>query len=217
MSGKPQISALQRVLVAAAGGARERAERLFALDNECAHIARVATEPMMAQIRLAWWRDGIMAQTLPAEHRSQDMEALRALDGFADMRAHLVVMIDGWEELILFDGADVDTMLETYAKGRGEGLFAAFLQTGDDGRAAAGRLWALWDLAGHLSDEGLAAKAVAQAADLAGGITDSRAYPRMLAMMASAARRDALRGQGAPADLTPALYLHLLRMQFFGR
>lgn len=217
MSEKPQISALQRVLVAAAGSARDRAARLFAIDNECAHIARVATEPMMAQIRLAWWRDGILAETLPVEHRSQDMEALRALDGFGDMRAHLVAMIDGWEELILFDGTDADAMLETYARGRGEGLFAAFMQAGDDDRAAAGRLWALWDLAGHLSDERLAAQALAQAANLAGAITDSRAYPRMLAMMASAARRDILRGHGAPADLTPGLYLHLLRMQFFGR
>lgn len=208
------ISPLQRVLIAAAGGARDRAACIFALDNACAQVARTVHEPLMAQIRLAWWRDGVQAETPLAQHRSPEMDAMRALDGFAAIRPHLVAMVDGWEELILFDGADPDAMLAAYARGRGDGLFAAFggAVAGD---GAGGAVWALWDLAGHLGDDALAGMAVACARDMATG--PRVRLPRMLAMMAQPARDDVLRGRGAPPDLTPRLYLRLLRTQMFGR
>jgi len=68
------ISPLQRVLIAAAGGARDRASCLFMLDNACAQVARTVHEPLMAQIRLAWWRDGLQAETALAPHRSPEMD-----------------------------------------------------------------------------------------------------------------------------------------------
>jgi len=131
------------------------------------------------------------------------------------MRPHLVAMIDGWEELILFDGADPDAMLIAYARGRGGGLFAAFGGVSASA-AAGGPAWALWDLAGHMDDDALAQKAVAIAHEAATGRRSLR-LPRMLAMMAGAARDDVRRGRGAPPDLTPGLYLRLLRTQIFGR
>ena len=210
----PQISPLQRVLIAAAGRAAGRATCLFTLDNACAQVARSAHEPVMAQIRLAWWRDGLLAETAQPQHRSPEMDALRALDGFAGMRPHLVAMVDGWEELILFDGADPDAMLSAYARGRGGGLFAAFDPASGGHGESAGRIWALWDLAGHLSDADLSAQAIALARD---ALCTPTCLPRMLAMMAAVARRDIARGMGAPADLTPGLYLRLLRAQLFRR
>lgn len=207
------ISPLQRVLIAAAGGARDRAACIFALDNACAQVARTVHEPLMAQIRLAWWRDGLQADAALAQHRSPEMDALRALAGFDRMRPHLIAMVDGWEELILFDGSDTDAMLTAFARGRGGGLFAAF--GGETLDNAGGRTWALWDLAGHLGDEALAERAVTLARDMA---TGPRArLPRMLAMMAGAAQSDVRRGRGAPPDLTPGLYLRLLRAQLIGR
>ncbi len=194
---------------------RDRASYLFMLDTACAQIARTVHEPLMAQIRLAWWRDGLQAETERAAHRSPEMDVLRAREGFGQMRPHLVAMVDGWEYLILFDGTDPDAMLTAYAKGRGGGLFAAF-----GGAAQAdttdGAVWALWDLAGHLGDEALAQKAVAIAGEAAAQPRAMR-MPRMLAMMAGVARHDVRRGRGAPPDLTPRLYLRLLRMQIFGR
>lgn len=208
------ISPLQRVLIAAAGGGRDRAACLFALDNACAQVARTVHEPLMAQIRLAWWRDGLQAETALAQHRSPDMDAIRALDGFGGMRPHLIAMVDGWEELILFDGADADAMLAAYARGRGDGLFAAFGGAAA-GQAAGGAVWALWDLAGHLGDDALAGAALERARGMAA--TPHARLPRMLAMMAGIARDDVRRGRGAPPDLTPRLYLRLLRAQMFGR
>lgn len=214
MPQKPRITALQRVLAVAAGQARERAERLFMLDNECAHIARVAREPIMAQIRLAWWRDGIASVEPRPEHRSDDMDALRALEGFDEIRAHCIAMIDGWEELILFDGTDPGAMLAAFAQGRGGGLFAAMGQ----GQGNEGAIWALWDVAGHLSDEALAEQATSLGRQrIEDAVNPEKLRPRMLAMMHAVARDDLRRGRGSPNDLTPGLYLRLLRAQLFGR
>lgn len=204
----------QRVVLAAAGKGAERAALVFALDKECAHIARVAREPIMAQIRLAWWRDALTGDDLPPEHRTDMTQAIRALPDFAGMRAHLVAMIDGWEELIVDDGADRSAMLDRYARGRGGGLFGALAPDIGDAGNAAGRIWALWDLAGHAGSAALAEAAIeaARAID-----PNWRGLPRMLAMMAGVAAEDITKGKGAPAALTPGLYFRLLRIQFFGR
>ncbi|OYW87204.1 MAG: hypothetical protein B7Z20_05685, partial [Sphingobium sp. 32-64-5] len=82
-----------------------------------------------------------------------------------------------------------------------------------------GRLWALWDLVGHLDEAELAGAAVehgaAQARDIRRGTL--AALPRMLAMLGGAARHDLARGRGMPAALTASLYMRLLRLQIFGR
>jgi len=212
----PENTPVQRLVLSAAGRRARRAELLFALDNECARIARAAREPMMAQIRLAWWRDGLAsADALPA-HRSPMMDALRAMEGFPAARDGLIALIDGWEELILWDGDEPDAMLRAYASGRGGGLFEAFApERGEEARRW-GRLWALWDLAGHLDDAELARAAIRQGGELARGLPARPLLPRALAMLGGAARRDLARGGAMPAVLTPGLYMRLLRLQIFG-
>lgn len=170
----------------------------------------------MAQIRLAWWRDGIAAQILPAEHCSPEMEALRAADGFAEARAGLIAMIDGWEALILGEEGDGSDMLSVYASGRGAGLFAALAPDYTERSAAVGQIWALWDLAGHVQDTALAEEAIALARSLDKDVTRA-CLPRPLAMMGGAALADIRRGRGSPSQLTPGLYARLLRLQIFGR
>lgn len=190
--------------------------QVFALDNACAHIARVVNEPIMAQIRLAWWRDGLMAEALTAQHDAPDMVALRAAEGFAQARTGLLAMIDGWEELIVGGEGANREILSAYAAGRGAGMFAALAPDYAERSAAAGQVWALWDLAGHLSDAGLVEEAVA----LAGNLTADAlltGLPRMLQMMAGPALADIRRGRGAPPMLTPGLYARMMRFQIFGR
>lgn len=213
------VTPVQRVLLPAAGRAMERARAAFALDNACAQVARVAREPMMAQIRLAWWRDGIAAETARPEHRSAEMDALRAIESFDAARPHLVAMIDGWEELILHDGEDGRAMLGAFAAGRGAGLFGALFPDRAEHGAVAGRVWALWDLAGHLGDEALVGEALELAREALTGWRSGprRALPRLLAMMVAGAAPDVARGRGAPAGITPGLYARLLRAQIFGR
>lgn len=216
MAETSEISPFQRLVCSAAGKAHARATQVMALDNACAQIARQAREPIMAQIRLAWWRDGLTAETLKPEHNSPEMLVLRGCDRFDEARAGLVALIDGWEELILSDEGASRAMLEAYAKGRGGGLFAAMAPEHAQEAIAAGEVWALWDLAGHLSDNALAAEALALANERAGCVTISR-LPRMLAMMAGVALSDVRKGRGAPPALTPSLYIHLLWIQLSGR
>ena len=191
-----------------------RAALVFALDNECAHISRIAREPVMAQIRLAWWRDALKSENLPPEHRTEMTQAIRALPDFTAIQRHLVASIDGWEELIVDDGTDRQGMLDRYARGRGGGLFGALSPNVAEASGKAGCLWALWDLAGHAGDGALAEAAIEMAAGLDG---NPRGLPPMLRMMAGVAAEDIGKRRGAPARLTPGLYFRLLRIQFFGR
>ena len=74
-------------------------------------------------------------------------------------------MIDGWEELIIGGEGSNRDMLSVYAAGRGAGLFAALAPTLGGQSASAGKVWALWDLAGHLSDPALAEDPVLKLVD----------------------------------------------------
>ncbi|TNE45595.1 MAG: hypothetical protein EP321_05670 [Sphingomonadales bacterium] len=219
MTEKHEITPIQRLVLAAAGKGAPRAETIIALDNECARIAVVAKEPLMAQIRLAWWRDGLIAREAVPAHRSPIMDALREIDDFEASREALVAIIDGWEELILWDGADAADMLERYAAGRGRGLFAALHPAHAERSAHWGRLWALWDLSGHLGDEALGQKCIGQGHVLLEQDRDlpGARLPRMLAMLAGAAHHDVSRKRRAPARLTPGLYMRLIRLQALGR
>lgn len=210
-----EISPFQRLVCSAAGKARGRATQVMALDNACAHILRQTREPMMAQIRLAWWRDGLKQQSLSPEYKSPEMQALHECEGFAEARDGLVALVDGWEELLSADETAPRAMLEAYAKGRGRGLFAALAPAHAEHSAVAGEIWALWDLAGHLSDSALVAEALVLAEERASGANIAR-LPRLLAMMAGAAMSGVRSGKGAPPALTPGLYIHLLWIQIFG-
>ncbi|MGD9811041.1 MAG: hypothetical protein AB7U35_06845 [Sphingobium sp.] len=216
MAAMPGVLPIQRVLLGAAGQDSGRAAWVFHLDNECAHIARVTKEPIMAQVRLAWWRDALAGPDLRPEQHTEATVALRALEGFALMRPHLLAMIDGWEELAAWNGENRGAMLDAYSGGRGGGLFSALVPESAGEAAVAGRIWALWDLAGHMADDILASEALAFARRRA-EVADHPVLPRMVAMMAIVARADVLRGRAAPANLTPGLYLRLLRAQFFER
>ncbi|RXR27652.1 hypothetical protein EQG66_11200 [Sphingobium fluviale] len=216
MDEMSEISPFQRLVCTAAGRKAGRAAGIFALDNACAQIARTVTEPIMAQIRLAWWRDGLMAEALSAQHVAPDMLALRSIDEFAQARLGLVAIIDGWEELIAGgDGNDRD-MLLAYAAGRGAGLLAALVPEYAERSARAGQVWALWDLAGHVTDAALREAAIGLACQIAES-ANIAGLPRIITMLVGPALSDVRRGRGAPPVLTPGLYARMMRFHIFGR
>ena len=218
MDETPEILPFQRLVCAAACASLGRAVHVFALDNACAHIARTVTEPLMAQIRLAWWRDGLTADALGPMHQAPDIAALRAVPDFSSARAGMIALVDGWEALIVRDDAGAgQEILSAYAQGRGGGLFAALAPGHAEYSALAGQIWALWDLAGHVHDPELAGMAIDFARVLVEQQQANPRLPRMLAMMAGVAREDVRRGRGAARLLTPRLYGRLVRIQLFGR
>lgn len=207
---------LSRLLVAYGRKERRAVDRLlWAFDERLAALARTTTEPMIGQMRIAWWEEALDDAEGIKGRGDPLVDALRATGAMA--LPGLAAMLDGWEALLTMEEAD-EAMLLRFARGRGGGLFAALArQEGEDVRAA-GSLWALWDLSGHVGDARTRAMAIALAAPLA---RDARAvaWPsgsRPLRIATALARHDVIRGRAAAPDLTPRLYGRLLRTAPFG-
>lgn len=209
---------LAELLSAHAGVQAARHRALWAFDARLAHVARTTSEAMIGRMRLAWWNDVIDDSSGRKGQGEPVVDALRATGA---MRAPgLVAMIDGWEVLVVEPDIDVQG-LRNYAAGRGGGLFRALadVEAAPDWLDAAGQLWALWDLAGHVGDDALAQAALALAHDLLPA-TDGATWPRgwkPLRIAFTLARQDVLAGRGAPRGMPRGFALRLMRIALVGR
>ena len=195
--------------------ARHRA--IWAYDGRLARVARTTRERAIGQMRLAWWNDvmeddaGLKGQGEPV------VDALRATGAMA--APGLVAMIDGWEVLVVEEEIDAQG-LNDYAVGRGGGLFRALARqdSAPDWLTAAGQVWALWDLAGHVEDAALADAALALARAQLPLAADARwtSAWRPLRIAFTLARQDVLAGRGAPRGMPRGLALRLLRIALVG-
>lgn len=122
------------------------------LDRRLARIVARTTEPMLGQMRLAWWRE-MLGKPLAERPRGDAV-----LDGigqhWAGREAALIAMVDGWEVLVTAERLGLD---EARAFGAGRGAFFAALPgapAGIDGErlAGAGARWALGDASIMVSD-----------------------------------------------------------------
>lgn len=66
----------------------------LAFDRRLADAARDGREPIMVQLRLAWWRDRLSE---PAVARPRGEPLLALLDAWNGETPALVAMVDGWE------------------------------------------------------------------------------------------------------------------------
>lgn len=94
-AGLDWLDPLERLAVAYAPRAR-RADwiGLLALDRRLADAAQEGRDPIMVQLRLAWWRDRF-AQ--PATEWPKGEPLLALLTMWDDDRAALAALVDGWE------------------------------------------------------------------------------------------------------------------------
>lgn len=177
---------------------------MAALDAVLATAVRGISEPMLGQIKLAWWREELERMTT-SRH-----PVVMALQNGGIASAAAAPLVDAWEALLGGEQAD---SLARFAAFRGTGL----AQT--DGCAGA-EAWALADLARHSSSFELA-----QAALDAAGLKlmhaprrDGGPMGRAVDALMALARRDVARGAGGlePAD-HPARVLRVLRQRLIGR
>jgi len=117
---------------------------LFALDARLGTIVRGASEPMLTQIKLAWWRDELAR---PQAQRRRGEPLLELLDQWGDDAACLAALVDGWEMLlgdVLLDHAAAGQ----YADERARACLGLAGRLGVPGNAisSAARGWALADL-----------------------------------------------------------------------
>lgn len=147
------LATMQRLALAyAPRRARRTTLALLALDSRLAAILRGSSEPMLAQIRLAWWRD-MLAREEADRPRGEPLLAMFA--DWGDDAASLIALVDGWEHLVQSEPLDGDAMGAFY-QGRGAACAALARVAGCPGAQEnarhAGQGWGLSDLAGRLTD-----------------------------------------------------------------
>jgi phytoene synthase len=124
------------------------------LDRRLARIVARTTEPMLGQMRLAWWREALGK---PVSERPRGDAVLDAIGVHWEGReSALVAMVDGWEVLVTAETIGIE---EARVLGMGRGTFFAALdqrddRAGQDRLAAAGYRWALADAAAAVSSSG---------------------------------------------------------------
>jgi 15-cis-phytoene synthase len=188
---------------------------LFALDAHLANLVRQAREPLLGQMRLAWWRERLGE---PAEARPAGDAVLELLGAWRGHEQALAALVDGWENL-LAEQLD-DAAIEGFAAGRAKAFAGLAELTGltecQAPAAVAGRRWALADLAAHLGQVEERAR-VRDAARVLGNrrIALPRAL-RPLAVLDGLARRS-LAGGSKPLAEGPLSGLAALRLGIAGR
>ncbi|MFM5893891.1 MAG: hypothetical protein ACKOQM_05580 [Novosphingobium sp.] len=122
---------------------------LFALDARLSGIVRDAREPMLAQIKLAWWREEVAK---PAEQRRRGEPLLALLEPWGDRAEGLAPLANTWEPL-LGDEKLGQQEAAIAAEGRAAACLALaeLLGIPPAGIAAAARGWALADLSPMLA------------------------------------------------------------------
>jgi phytoene synthase len=186
------------------------------LDRRLARIVARNREPMLGQMRLAWWREAIAK---PVEVRPRGDVVLDAIgEHWAGREASLAKMIDGWEVLVSAERIGAD---EARAFGSLRGAFFAGLAE-HPGEAAAERLvaagcrWALADAATAISDATERAAIVEAGLAVAPGSGRIPSPVRGLGVLEALAMR-ALRRGGRPLMEGRGAPLTALRAAIFRR
>jgi phytoene synthase len=183
---------------------------LWRLDATFGAVLAGGRDPMVGRLRLAWWRDALAAlddAPAPAEPLLVALAAHVLPAGATG--AELAAMEEGWAAILPGEPLTGET-LALHGERRGAALFALsarLLGGGAVDAEAAGRAWALADLARHSSRPVEAEQALAAAGT---AVADGDRWPRALrplGMLAMLARRDIRRGSdrferpGAPARM----------------
>ncbi len=184
------------------------------LDRRLARIVARTTEPMLGQMRLAWWREALGK---PVAERPRGDVVLDAIGAhWTGRESALAAMVDGWEVLVTAEALGAP---EIAAFATGRGAFFSALQ--DDPAAAgsarvvlAGQRWALANAAAGVSD------AVERAALVAAGLGLPEQGGRMPAGLRGLAVLDALafralRAGGQPLMAGRGASLAALRAAIF--
>ncbi len=159
---------IQRLALAyAPAHARPAWLALLALDTRLGQQLRVAREPILTQMRLAWWRDRLRE---PATSWPQGEPLLAALSNWHGQHGKLTALVDGWE-MLLGEAPLPSAALADFVAGRAAAMQALAGAVGCAEVAAtayrAGTGWGIADLATHLShpDERAAARMLADEHD----------------------------------------------------
>lgn len=190
---------------------------LFAFDTRLSELVAKANEPLLAQLRLAWWRDELGKP--PAERAKGDPVLDSLGETWAGEERALAGLVDGWEQLV-GEAPLPGSALEAFAQGRAD-AFAALArlageQAAEEAARGAGTVWALADFVSRASDEEERQAALALAQGVAREAAPLPRPLRPLAVLRGLARR-ALAAGGAPLVTRRRDILAALRLGMTGR
>lgn len=119
---------------------------LLAFDLRMAQLVANASEPLIGQLKLAWWRDAI-AMEPDKRPKGEPLLGQLAL-GERDASAAMLRLVDAWEGLLVGDGGP--DALEDFGKARGAAIFATYAAwvRSDADVGLLGAAWAVADLTG---------------------------------------------------------------------
>ncbi len=206
---------LHRLALAYAPGRVRRAWlALLALDARLAGVLRSSSEPMLAQIRLAWWRDMLARE---AQDRPTGEPLMALIECWGEHASGLIALVDGWENLAEPETLDADAM-RAFCQGRGAAAAALARLAGCPGAQqdaqAAGEGWALADLAARLTDPGERETAARLMRELEWSRIALPRALRPLAVLYGLARDAATKGKAAD---NPGSLLRAMRIGLLGR
>jgi len=195
---------------------------LFRVSSAMGEVLRTTSEPMIAQIRLAWWRERLeeldSGAPAPAEPRLE--AAQRLLLPLGINGADLAELETGWARMLEPFPWNIETKEGIWFRGvKAFGLAARILGNPDERLQQAGGMWALTDAARHCSDAETRKRLLARAETIAKGMKGMKfpARLRPLSMLAALAIRDVERGEPLEPEGTPGRAGAMLKHRILGR
>lgn len=187
---------------------RDAMAAILCFDRNLGRAVGLASQPLIGQVRLAWWREQSRAISQSVDVRDPCLLAMKELvqAGRVSER-QMEALVDAWEG-ILDDETDPSSSLGRFGERRGTAVFgmAAGVAGCDqtDVMAAAGKLWALVDFARRTGDRDTAERAFRIAEAHTGVARDLPRAMRGCAILTRFAEHDIRRGAGASvADGSP--------------
>lgn len=188
----------------------------FELDLRLSRILAGTNEPMLGQMRLAWWRETL---SKPIHDRPSGDAVLDAIsEHWKGREDQLVKLIDGWENLLAEPPLGSDHA-RAFALGRAGAMGGAFLdeekQWNQSGASTMAWHWALADLAANVSLEEEREMLVGLASEKA---NDNRLNSpfKGIAVLGALSLRSLMKG-GLPLMEGRGASITAIRAAFFGR
>ncbi len=195
---------------------RPKLASFFALDRRLGQIIANSSEPLLGQMRIAWWRDMLSASASDRPAGDVVLDAIGASWG-GDAQL-LQPLADVWEVFLIAEELTAD-ILSQFAQGRAIPLAEALGCAHEDVAKQvqeAGSLWALADTAAHASDKTERELILELARAKLNVNTSAGSLPRALAVLTALSRRSIRRG-GQPLMVGRGTALTALRAGLIGK